>query len=68
MEMEGIRRYKDHSNYSEWEFLYDPKDSKGQTQGSGSGAKQNTNSSTAGSSFGGMTGGVPAPPAATPNN
>ena len=68
LEMEGIRRYKEHSNYSEWEFLYDPKDSKGQTQGSGSGTKQNTNGSTAASSFGGMTGGVPAPPAAAPNN
>lgn len=30
--MEGIRRYKDHSNYSEWEFLYDPKEAQGQGQ------------------------------------
>jgi hypothetical protein len=75
LEMEGIRRYKDHSNYSEWEFLYDPNDSKGSGQGSASGTQQgaagNAAGATAGPSFGGMAGGVPAPPAApssTPNN
>lgn len=69
LEGEGIRRYKDHSNYSEWEFLYDPNDSKGQAQGSGT--QKNTTGNSAASSFGGMTGGVPAPPAppaTTPNN
>jgi len=75
VEMEGIRRYKEHSNYSEWEFLYDPNDSKGSGQGSASGTQQgaagNAAGATAGPSFGGMAGGVPAPPAApssTPNN
>jgi hypothetical protein len=70
LEMEGIRRYKDHSNYSEWEFLYDPKDSKGQSQGSGTqkNATGNAAGNTAGSTFGGMPGAVPAPPGGTPND
>jgi len=67
LEMEGIRRYKDHSNYSEWEFVYDPKDTNGQSQGSGTqkGASGNAAGNSAGSSFGGMSGGVPAPPSPT---
>lgn len=69
VEMEGIRRYKDHSNYSEWEFIFDPKDSKGQGQGSGNqkGAAANA-ANPAASPFGGMAPGVPAPPTAVPNN
>jgi hypothetical protein len=69
-EMEGIRRYKDHSNYSEWEFLYDPKDAKGQGQGSGTqqGGTGNAAGNAAGAVFGGMPGGLPAPPTAVPNN
>jgi hypothetical protein len=65
LEMEGIRRYKDHSNYSEWEFIFDPKDSKGQGQGSGTqkSASGSAAGNSPGSSFGGMSGGVPAPPA-----
>jgi hypothetical protein len=73
LEQEGIRRYKDHSNYSEWEFLYEPKSAQnngqqgnanqqgGQPAGT---ASTNTNSN---SSFGGMSGGTPAP-AGPPNN
>ena len=73
IEMEGIRRYKDHSNYSEWEFIFDPKDSKG-SQGQGSSNQKGTagNASNPGNSasapFGGMPPGVPAPPTAGPNN
>jgi hypothetical protein len=75
VEMEGIRRYKDHTNYSEWEFIYDPNDSKGQGQGLGSqqqgaagNAGGNAGGNAAGSSFGGMAGGVPAPPSSPPRN
>lgn len=72
VEMEGIRRYKDHSNYSEWEFVFDPKDSKSQGQAAGSqatGAAAGTASGNApGSSFGGMPGGAPAPPGIAPKN
>lgn len=71
LEMEGIRRYKDHSNYSEWEFLFDPNDSKGQGQGLGTqqqGAAGNAGGNSTGSSFGGMSGGTPAPPGAMPKN
>jgi len=62
VEMEGIRRYKDHSNYSEWEFIFDPKDVKG----SGTGSQQNGgfgngNGGAPGMPFGGMQGGSPAP-------
>jgi hypothetical protein len=75
VEMEGIRRYNDHSNYSEWEFLFDnKKDTKGQ-QGQGAGTQQqgasgnvNSGNSSSGSSFGGMQGGTPAPPSADPKN
>lgn len=72
VEMEGIRRYKDHSNYSEWEFIFDPKDSKGQGQGSSNQKGTAGNASNPGNSasapFGGMAPGVPAPPTAGPNN
>lgn len=60
VEMEGIRRYKDHSNYSEWEFVYDPKD----TSNKSSTGTQSKSGSSTDSTFGGMTGGVPAPPSA----
>jgi hypothetical protein len=66
VEMEGIRRYKDHSNYSEWEFLYDPKDAKGQGMGTGNqqnGGFGNGNGGAPGVPFGGMQGGNPAPAA-----
>jgi hypothetical protein len=67
VEMEGIRRYKDHSKYSEWEFIYDPKESQGQGQGQAAGNQAqggaaNAGGNAAGSSFGGMPGGTPAPP------
>jgi hypothetical protein len=67
VEMEGIRRYKDHSNYSEWEFVYDPKDAQG--QGTGTGTKTGA-SATSGSSssFGGMSGGSAAPATGGPSN
>jgi hypothetical protein len=71
VEMEGIRRYKDHSNYSEWEFIYDPNESNAQGQGVGTqqpGVAGNAGSNAAGSSFGGMAGGLPAPPGNPPRN
>ncbi len=66
VEMEGIRRYKDKSNYSEWEFVYDT--NAAQTNAQGAGAQQGAgNSAAAGgnssnSMFGGMPGGAAAPP------
>jgi hypothetical protein len=71
VEMEGIRRYKDHSNYSEWEFVYDPKDAQakqGQAAGTQQGAASNAGGNAASSAFGGMAGGVPAPPSGGPGN
>lgn len=77
VEMEGIRRYKDHSNYSEWEFVYDPNEAKGQggqgQAGSGTGTQQGATANAGGnagasSALGGMPGGVPAPPASAPPN
>ena len=71
VELEGIRIYKDHSNYSEWEFIFDPKDTNG--QGQGVGAQQAGNGTNGapgapGASFGGMPGGTPAPATSTPQN
>jgi len=68
VEMEGIRRYKDHSNYSEWEFVYDPRDT--QTQGQGGNGQQGANSAganAANSAFGGMSGGTAAPASGGPH-
>jgi hypothetical protein len=68
VEMEGIRRYKEHSNYSEWEFIFDPNDATNKASANAQGKTGNTSSNSAGSAFGGMTGGVPAPPGGAPNN
>jgi hypothetical protein len=68
VEMEGIRRYKDHSNYSEWEFVYDPKDTSNKSSATAQGKSGSTSSSSTDSTFGGMTGGVPAPPGSSLNN
>ncbi len=71
VEMEGIRRYKDHSNYSEWEFVYDPRDVQAQGQGAGNqptGTGSNGTGAAPGASFGGMPGGTPAPPSSPPRN
>ena len=72
VEMEGIRRYKDHSNYSEWEFLYDPKSANGQGMGTGNtqnGGVGNGNGGAPGVPFGGMPGGgSPAPAGPIPKN
>jgi hypothetical protein len=61
VEMEGIRRYKDHSNYSEWEFIYDPNDAQRQAAGTQQGGATNAGGNAANSSFGNMPGGTPAP-------
>jgi len=57
--MEGIRSYKDHTNYSEWEFIFDPRDAQGKSGQAGS--KQNSAQSGAAAMFGGMPGGNAAP-------
>ena len=66
VEMEGIRRYKEHSNYSEWEFIYDPLEAQKKAQGAaaqpGAGTPQSPGSGAANSTFGGMPGGPAAPP------
>ncbi len=67
VEMEGIRRYKDHSNYSEWEFIYDPTEkamAQAQAAGAqlGAGTPQSPGSNPSNSTFGGMPGGPAAPP------
>lgn len=63
VEMEGIRNYKEHSNYSEWEFIFDPREMQGKGQIPGTQQGAGTNALNPGSSFGGMpAGGTPAPP------
>jgi hypothetical protein len=75
-EQPSIRRYKDQTNYSYWEFVYDPRESGQNKAGAGvpgapgtaAGASGTTaGSSNPSSSFGGMSGGTPAP-AGPPSN
>jgi hypothetical protein len=71
LDKNGILVYKDKTNYTEWEFLYEPKTNqqgqKGQQnqqnqQGQqGQNAAQSPGSSSNGSSFAGMSGGTAAP-------
>lgn len=67
VEMEGIRRYKDHSNYSEWEFIYDPNDAQRQAAGAQQSGAANAGGNAANSAFGGMPGGAPAPASGGPH-
>jgi len=72
-EQQGIRRYKDQTNYSYWEFVFDPREAaQNKAGGAGTGAAAGTPGNSPGSSnrtgsFGGMGGGAPAP-AGPPGN
>ena len=72
-EQQGIRRYKDQTNYSYWEFVFDPREAaQNKGGGAGTGAATGTPGTASGSSnssgnFGGMGGGTPAP-AGPPGN
>lgn len=64
-ERPSIRVYKDQSNYSLWEFVFDPREN-AQNKAGGQGAATGgsgkaSGSSPTNSSFGGMGGGTPAP-------
>jgi hypothetical protein len=66
-EQQGIRRYKDQTNYSYWEFVFDPREAaQNKGGGAGTGAATGTPGTASGASnssgsFGGMGGGTPAP-------
>jgi hypothetical protein len=72
-EQQGIRRYKDQTNYSYWEFIFDARENaQNKAGGAGTGAATGTPGTASGSSnssgsFGGMGGGTPAP-AVAPSN
>jgi hypothetical protein len=72
-EQPSIRHYKDQTNYSYWEFVYDPRETTQKGAGAAAaGAAAGTPGSSSGSSnstssFGGMSGGTPAP-AGPPND
>jgi hypothetical protein len=72
-EQQGIRRYKEQTNYSYWEFVFDPREAaQNKAGGAGAGAAAGTPGNSSGSSnssgtFGGMGGGTPAP-AGPPSN
>ena len=61
-EMEGIRLYKEHSNYSEWEFVYDAREAAQEQQKNSQQGAQGNAAGPGSSNFGGMPGGGnPAP-------
>ncbi|MGO9242368.1 MAG: hypothetical protein ACLQBJ_16315 [Bryobacteraceae bacterium] len=70
-EQPSIRAYKGQSNYSLWEFVFDPRESAqnksgaggagGTAPGAATGAAGNPSGSSSTSVFGGMSGGTPAP-------